>query len=99
MNYFEVFFQHANKTVHVEEETLLSDACKDAGYPIDLVCGGKGTCGKCKVLIKKNGSKETVLACTYRIKESITIYLSEKNLSKSSLILTEGKLNIIFQLF
>jgi uncharacterized 2Fe-2S/4Fe-4S cluster protein (DUF4445 family) len=97
MNYFEVFFQHANKTVHVEEETLLSDACKDAGYPIDLVCGGKGTCGKCKVLIKKNGSKETVLACTYRIKESITIYLSEKNLSKSSLILTEGKLNIIFQ--
>ncbi|MFR3345206.1 MAG: 2Fe-2S iron-sulfur cluster-binding protein [Anaerobutyricum sp.] len=30
----------------------LSAACELAGFPLNLVCGGNGTCGKCRVRIK-----------------------------------------------
>ncbi len=35
----------------VEDGCLLSNAALQAGVSIVLICGGKGTCGKCRVRI------------------------------------------------
>ena len=62
-------------------ETLL-DALARAKYLITASCGGKGTCGKCKVKIVKgevdNAKKDengNVLSCKAIVKENLTVYL------------------------
>lgn len=45
----------------VKAGTVLLDVIREMGYPIETPCGGKGTCGKCKVLIyptKEEGKQE-----------------------------------------
>ena len=83
MNKAEVFFNHSNKAI-------LSDACAIAGYPLDLVCGGKGTCGKCKVTIRSNGKKEEVLSCMTKVTKDVTVYLHPEDIKKDAAILTNG---------
>lgn len=90
MNKLEVFFHHSNKAIHVEKDTLLSDACAIAGYPLDLICGGKGTCGKCKVTIRSNGKKEEVLSCMTKVTKDVTVYLNPEDIKKDAAILTNG---------
>lgn len=62
-----------NDIVEFDEGTLLSNACSQAGYAQDLVCGGNGKCGKCAVEISCGGKKETVLSCKYELKEDIDV--------------------------
>jgi uncharacterized 2Fe-2S/4Fe-4S cluster protein (DUF4445 family) len=96
MNTYEVFFYHSNRTVIVNEHALLSDVCAQSGYPLDLVCGGKGTCGKCKVAVKTNGHKETVLACMTKISEDMTVYLSADQIDSQAKILSEKEESFFF---
>ena len=50
-------------------------------------CGGKGTCGKCRVKrILSNGHHEMQLACTLKISEDISIEIPESSLSVSHII-------------
>jgi uncharacterized 2Fe-2S/4Fe-4S cluster protein (DUF4445 family) len=44
-----ITFRPQNLTTHVPEGTTLFNAANWAGLPIDSTCGGRGTCGKCKV--------------------------------------------------
>lgn len=48
-----VVFQPYGKRVRVEEGTTLFEAAQMAGVNIRSVCGGKGTCGKCKVIVER----------------------------------------------
>ncbi|HBH12647.1 MAG: Ferredoxin [Clostridiales bacterium 38_11] len=96
MKFFEVYFNHSNSTFAIPENTLISDACDIAGYPLNLVCGGKGTCGKCMVTIRIGGVKQNFLACTTSITEDISIYLSEEQLSKEAQILGTGERSFHF---
>ena len=52
---YTVRFVNQNKIVTVEGGTL-AGACEKAGYPLNLVCGGRGVCGKCRVTVKRNGT-------------------------------------------
>lgn len=90
MKFYEIFFNHSNSTLTVPENTIISDACASAGYPLDLVCGGKGTCGKCLVTIRTDGVKQHVLACTTTITDDIVIYLTEEQINKEAQILGTG---------
>ena len=56
--------QIKDKRFLVEEGTVLSTL-----LDIDQPCGGRGTCGKCKVLV--NGEPE--LACRYRVFSDVTV--------------------------
>lgn len=47
-----VTFLPDHKEIEIKEKTLLLDALEEAGINIDTPCGGKGICGKCKVVIK-----------------------------------------------
>ncbi|MGZ4912596.1 MAG: ASKHA domain-containing protein [Halobacteriota archaeon] len=48
---FKVVFEPDNKTVKVERDTTVLDAATSSDIYIDSICGGRGKCGRCKVLI------------------------------------------------
>ena len=72
-----------NITLTVAEGTNLLQALRDAGMQPEAPCGGKGTCGKCKVLW--NG--EEVLSCHTVIDRDGTVTLPQK---QNTVILTSG---------
>lgn len=47
-----VTFQPLGRTVHVLPGTRLSEAAAVAGLPLEMPCGGEGTCGKCRVIVR-----------------------------------------------
>ncbi len=77
MNTINVHVVNDQKTYQVEKGRKLSDVLKDSGYPMDMVCAGKGTCGKCKVNIKDATSQRDVLSCLYEVEESLEVTLPE----------------------
>lgn len=46
---YSVTFLPQNVVTHAPEGTTVFNAANWAGLPIDSTCGGRGTCGKCKV--------------------------------------------------
>jgi uncharacterized 2Fe-2S/4Fe-4S cluster protein (DUF4445 family) len=48
-----IFLDPMNREIEVERGTTLLDAIREAGIRIESVCGGKGECGKCKVILSK----------------------------------------------
>lgn len=47
-----VRFQPLGRTVHVLPGTRVSEAAAIAGLPLEMPCGGEGTCGKCQVVMR-----------------------------------------------
>jgi len=83
MGQFRLTFMPSNKTVLAEEGTTLLQAQIAAGLRPDAPCGGRGTCGKCKVSV--NGA--TVLACQTPVRRDTTVWMEEEG---TSVILAEG---------
>ena len=84
MKQYTVTFQPEGKCVTVPEGTDLLQAQILAKLRPDAPCGGKGTCGKCKVLLD---GKE-VLACQTPVHRDMTVYTSQK---EDIQILTTGQ--------
>jgi len=53
LNDYKVVFQPGDVLIEVSEGDTLKDAMNDAGLEFDFLCGGRGTCGKCRVKIAK----------------------------------------------
>jgi uncharacterized 2Fe-2S/4Fe-4S cluster protein (DUF4445 family) len=84
----EVTYQPFDRTTRVPPGTTLFSAAHWIGLPIDSTCGGRGTCGKCKVRVLEGASEVTTadhrllrkdevengwrLSCQARIYEDIT---------------------------
>lgn len=83
MEQIQIRFINENKAVTVEKGSTLLDAQIKAGLLPDAPCGGKGTCGKCKVLI---GGKE-VLACQTTVERDMAVECIKRSQSN---ILTKG---------
>lgn len=64
-----------NRIVKVPDGTILADILIKSGEALPHLCGGKGTCKKCLVLV--NGKEE--LSCQYKIKSDIDVVLPENN--------------------
>ena len=64
-----VVFQPSGRQAEVEQGTTLLEAARDLGVDIDSICGGRQTCGRCKI-VAANGS-----FAKYAI-ESTTAHLS-----------------------
>lgn len=47
-----VVFQPAGRQGRVAEGTTLLDAARQLGIDVDSICGGRQTCGKCKVILE-----------------------------------------------
>jgi len=65
-----ITFQPDNVTVTVDDNTNLFKAVKSAGVYVLSSCGGKGNCGKCKVIIK-DGTVEPGKSQSYLSQEEI----------------------------
>ena len=62
-----------NITISVDAGTTVLEAMIRAGLHPDAPCGGRGTCGKCKVQVNGN----TALACQTQVREDLIVTLPE----------------------
>ena len=58
----EVTYLPFERTTRVPSGTTLFSAAHWIGLPIDSTCGGRGTCGKCKVRVITGTSRPDPLA-------------------------------------
>ncbi len=64
-----VTFQPSGRSVYVLPGTLLLEAAGRAGIILQTPCGGKGTCGKCRVLV----DGQPLLACQARVVSAMIV--------------------------
>ena len=83
MNLHTITFLPDHISVQAESGTTVLQAQIAAGLHPDAPCGGKGTCGKCKVIIAGN----EVLACQTLIDRDLTVLTDKEETEK---ILTTG---------
>jgi uncharacterized 2Fe-2S/4Fe-4S cluster protein (DUF4445 family) len=90
-----VTFLPLDKSIAVPEGALISDAAAMAGISaLHLPCGGRGTCEKCTVQVKKTSEPESVtrsaLACTTRITAGLTVWVENKPAAATSCIVANA---------
>ena len=83
MKKFEVRVLPDNVVLTVEAGTNLLETLRGAGLQPDAPCGGKGTCGKCTVLV----DGEPVLSCVTAVERDMTVTLPQRH---DAVILTGG---------
>ncbi|MCK5350057.1 MAG: 2Fe-2S iron-sulfur cluster binding domain-containing protein, partial [Desulfobacula sp.] len=93
---YAVTFEPGGKKVIVNTGTNLLDASQKADIYINASCNGKGSCGKCKLIIEsgkvdsektsllsdKEKEKGYVLACQSKVFENIIIKIPEETIEK-----------------
>ena len=84
---YKVTFAEEDVSVLAEEGSTLFEAQIQAGLTPDAYCGGKGKCGKCKVVID---GKE-VLACQTAVHGDVTVYTGHKKEEAQILVSGTGK--------
>ena len=60
MSKLEIRYEPSGTTAHVPPGTTLFNAAHWAGIPIESTCGGRGTCGKCKVKVLRGHAERTL---------------------------------------
>ncbi len=87
----ELKVHHHNEinTINTEGSAYLLDILRENGYEIFTPCGGNGTCGKCKVWQKGEGS---ITSCVHFVNEPMEIVLPDK---KEAQILVEQHLHTL----
>ncbi len=87
-----IIYGEQQKTVTAENDSILGDVIAKSGFPLEQPCAGRGTCGKCKVLVEKGIAEpdeielknltpgelalNNRLACRARVKDETRIVLS-----------------------
>jgi len=85
-----VVFQPSGLRVEVPRGTDIGAAARKAGLHLGGVCGGTGTCGKCRVLLVAGRRKRPVLACRHVPVSSVTVEVPQDALAGAAQILEEG---------
>lgn len=93
MDKYNINFINQNLIIEVDEGTTVSKACEMGGFILDLVCNGRGTCGKCRVTIEENNQKSIVLACITKVKSDLNIYLNQEDYNHIANILENSNLD------
>ncbi|MEG2455313.1 MAG: ASKHA domain-containing protein [Oscillospiraceae bacterium] len=60
-------------TAVLPEGATVAEAFAAVGHPLDLVCGGKGLCGKCLVEVTDHRGTQTVCACQTSLTDSMEL--------------------------
>lgn len=99
-----VFFPQFNIVAEAEVGTSILEVAQRTGIGIRSVCGGKGLCGKCKVLVKGSVEhklhdktllssdeidKGFVLACLAKVLSDVEVYIPPESQFKKAKLLTQ----------
>ena len=71
MKHFNATFKPDGKQISIHAGATLLEAAGQAGIILNSVCGGKGICKKCLVMLEPQ--QQQVLACQYHIQSDITV--------------------------
>ena len=84
---YKITFAEEGISVLAEEGITVFEAQIQAGLTPDAYCGGKGKCGKCKVVIEG----QEVLACQTAVQKDMTVYTGHKKEEVQILVSGTGK--------
>src|SRR3989339_1096886 len=87
MKHFTITFNPDDVTVKIHSGATLLEAAGQAGIILNTTCGGRGTCGKCAVLLD---GKERVLACRYIIESDLNVTIPPESRFFEQKILSTG---------
>lgn len=76
---YRVYFPDLEQSMDLPEQSTVAQACSRAGYPLNLVCGGNGSCGKCLTWIEDPQGRRQVLACQTPISDGMRIYPEQED--------------------
>ena len=101
-----VKFQPSGALIEVPAHTSLLDASREAGVALESPCGGRGTCGKCRVVVsgdagplteaeRRHLSPEEIengyrLACQAMVEDDLLVRVPEGSQVYSVSILSQG---------
>jgi uncharacterized 2Fe-2S/4Fe-4S cluster protein (DUF4445 family) len=85
-----VIFQPSGLRVGVGPGTDIAAAARIAGLHLGGVCGGTGTCGKCRVLLVEGRRRRPVLACRHVPVSTVIVEVPKDAYSGATQILEEG---------
>jgi uncharacterized 2Fe-2S/4Fe-4S cluster protein (DUF4445 family) len=88
MKHFTVTFQPDGRQVSIHPGATLLEAAGLGGIVLNTVCGEKGTCGKCAVVLQPAG--QIVLACQHHVTENLTVLVPPDSRFVEHKILTDG---------
>lgn len=95
---FRVVFLPDNTEIQVEAGKSVLQAAGIAGVELDGPCGGRGTCGKCRVrVLNEKGVYQWALACKTEIDRDMTVEIPQLEVSlhrKNDLSLAELNVSI-----
>ncbi len=75
------------KTVEAERGTLLLETLHGAGAVVATPCGGRGTCGKCAVVVEDVGR---VLSCRFAVEQDMEVHVPSSR--RAEILRTAGAL-------
>jgi len=106
MSEYKVLFLPNKQRSFFDQGTTLRDAALELGIVIESNCGGKGTCGKCRVIAKEGISPLTEserfllsaqeiakgirLSCQARIEDEVVVIIPTESRAFGDQIITEG---------
>jgi uncharacterized 2Fe-2S/4Fe-4S cluster protein (DUF4445 family) len=91
-----VIFEPESKEIEIRQESTLLDAAREADIHINASCNGKGSCGKCKLIVDsgnvkigptallsaKEKEKNYVLACQTKIFGDVTVKIPDETIER-----------------
>jgi uncharacterized 2Fe-2S/4Fe-4S cluster protein (DUF4445 family) len=96
-----VTFLPSGRTIEVSPGTTLYKAAVEAGVELNSICGGKGTCGKCKVMVHGHYELDHIRpltpeqlaagvlqACNTRVRGDVRVFVPDSSTAGKGQILT-----------
>ena len=88
MKHCSVIFKPEGRRISIHAGATVLEAAEQAGIILNTVCGGKGICRKCLVIIDPDGQE--VPACQHHIQNDLTVTIPPASRFFEQKILAEG---------
>jgi len=88
MKHFRVVFKPDDREISIHQGATLVEAASQAGIVLTTPCGGKGTCGKCTLLLHPSG--EQILACQHQVQGDLAVVVPPESRFYEHKILDHG---------
>ena len=88
MKHLRVVFKPDGREISIHQGATLLEAARQAGIILTTPCGGKGTCGKCALLLHPSGQQ--ILACQHLVQDDLAVVVPPESRFYEHKILDHG---------